>query len=238
VLYKGGWPRSDFRIGNGSVRSAAVRISHRHRFIFFSFPKTGSESVRLALDPISDVASGESAELDSGARQAISAHIRPPDLRSIFNERGWPFDEYYRFVFVRNPWTRLVSLYRMIRRSNPRFQQPFDQWLVETRPSGAGGCVGSSGRLLYRRYGTYALDEFVCDERGKRLVDDVFRMEDMPIVPAKLREKGIPLPVEFMPVINRASRVDIADYYTPALKAVVAMRYAKDIEEFRYSYPG
>jgi hypothetical protein len=158
------------------------------------------------------------------------------EVRAIFREKGWPFEEYFRFVFVRNPWTRLVSLYRFI--DQPGTKPSFADWLVNSRTSGRGG--GEEGQVIRRsrRFGTYTLDNFVCDETGTRLVDQVFRMEDMPSVPAQLRARGMPIADDFIPAVNRQPPVDINAYYTPALKAVVAMRYAKDIAEFHYSYPG
>jgi hypothetical protein len=209
-----------------------VRISHKYRFIFFAFPKTGSESVRKALDPISDVRGKMAIDFsrDPEGEYIIPDHATPMEVRAIFREKGWPF------VFVRNPWTRLVSLYRFI--DQPDTKPSFADWLVNSRTSGRGGGEESQVIRRSRRFGTYTLDNFVCDETGTRLVDYVFRMEDMPSVPTQLRARGIPIADDFIPAVNRQPPVDINAYYTPALKAVVAMRYAKDIAEFHYSYPG
>ena len=212
-----------------------MRISHRYRFVFFSFPKTGSESVRLGLDPLSDIPGQQDPTPDN----PFLTHMRPVEVRDLFRDRGWPFESYYRFVFVRNPWTRLVSLYQMLQREEKHLRATtFAEWLVNTQTDGPG--AGEDGiRRLHRRYGTYTLDNFVADEDGKRLVDEVFRLEDMPLLPQRLRARGIPYPSETMPWINRSKqRADLNRYYTPALRALVALRYAKEIAEFGYSYPG
>jgi hypothetical protein len=225
-------PESPFSGGS------AVRISHKYRFVFFAFPKTGSESVRKALDPLSDVRGQMAIDFGKTAdgEDIIPDHATPMEVRALFREKGWPFEEYFRFVFVRNPWTRLVSLYRFIQQ--PGTKAPFEEWLLNSRTSGRGG--GEEGQVIRRsrRFGTYTLDNFVCDETGTRLVDQVFRMEDMASVPAQLRGRGIPIAGDFIPAVNRQPPVDINAYYTPALRAVVAMRYAKDIAEFHYRYPG
>ena len=31
----------------------------------------------------------------------------------IFEQKGWDYNSYFKFVFIRNPYTRLVSLYNM-----------------------------------------------------------------------------------------------------------------------------
>lgn len=209
-----------------------MRVSHRHKFVFLAFPKTGSESVRLALGPISDEKAGY------GAFEGIDEHTPPLLIEPVFVSHGWAFDEYFRFVFVRNPWTRLVSLYRMVKRHYPAFDWSFERWVVSTRTDGEGGGAGGWDTPTFLRYGTYTLDNFVCDRHGKRLVDHVFRMEDMPLIPDELRRRGIPVKSAFMPGRNIGSPVDMNAFYPPGLRALVAMRYAKDIAEFDYRYPG
>jgi len=217
-----------------------VRISHRYKFIFFSFPKCGSESVRMAINPLSDIRGKNAlrAGLGTDGQPRYPDHMRPVEVRNLFARNGWPFDEYFSFVTVRNPWSRLVSLYRMIQSFNkPHPIMPFSDWLLATRTDGHGGSVGIDPAQLWARYGAYSLDNFVCDEHGRRLVDQVFRMEDIHHIPGELRRHGIPLDVDLMPRRNSRTPVDLDMYYrTPALKAVVAARYAKDIAEFGYRY--
>ena len=88
-----------------------LRISHRHRFIFFANPKTGSRSVREVLDPFSEV-HGRPAD-DVTPDFPFYNHMRPCDLRPVFAQKGWDFDAYFKFVMVRNPWARMVSLFEM-----------------------------------------------------------------------------------------------------------------------------
>jgi hypothetical protein len=224
-----------------------VRISHRFRFIFFSFPKTGSVSVRRALDPVSEIKStreglipGRRAIRGEDGQWLIPGHIAPRDLRTVFEQEGWPFDDYFKFTFVRNPWSRLVSLYRMVQENRPG-APPFGEWLLQTKPGGEGAATTDGLPYLWEQYGTYTLDNFVCDENGKRLVDQVFRLEDIALFPEAMRKRGIPLKLTqkgTVPRSNNKPAVDLDAYYaSPAFRAVVAARYAKDIKEFGYSYP-
>jgi hypothetical protein len=213
-----------------------MRISHRHKFVFFSAPKTGSESIRALLDPLSDVRDVQFREVSPAT--PFYSHIRPIEAKAAFERFGWPYDDYYRFVFVRNPWNRLVSLYRMIRRVNPHFSQPFGDWLRATRPDSTGG--GGPDRARWRKYGTYSLAAYAGDENGRLLVNDVFRLEDITDVPDRLRARGIPLaPDASVPWVNRTKKsTSLDNYYTPDLIALVQERYADEIAEFGYEYPG
>lgn len=213
-----------------------MRISHRHKFIFFSSPKTGSESIRALLDPLSDIRDIPFPHTTPDS--PFYSHIRPIEVKAAFERFGWRYGDYYRFVFVRNPWTRLVSLYRMVCRLNPRFTPSFGAWLKASRPDGIGGGGPDAARWL--KYGTYSLDAYAGDGSGRLLVDDVFRLEDIGDVPDRLRARGIPLAKEAaVPWVNRTkSATDLPAYYTPELIALVGERYAKEIAEFGYEYPG
>lgn len=212
-----------------------MRISHRYRFIFFANPKTGSESVRAFLNPFSDVSGRPFEQIDDA--HPFYSHMRPIEAREIFERRGWRFDEYYRFVFVRNPWTRLVSLYNMTCRIDKSFGLSFKSWLRASKPEGKGG--GGLFSERWRRYGTYSIESFAGDGHGNLLVDDIFRLEDIDSVPDRLRERSMPIPPEAkIPRLNCMDGVaSIRNYYTPELVELVSQRYHKEIAKFGYEFP-
>jgi hypothetical protein len=211
-----------------------MRISHRFKFVFFSNPKTGSESIRQLLDPLSDVRDVPLAQAPPG--HFFYSHIRPADMRSAFVRLGWRYNDYYRFVFVRNPWTRLLSLHQYALKAGAPLPD-FAEWLKGSRPDGLGG--GGPNALPWLRYGTYSLEAFAGDGSGRLLVNDVFRLEDIAEVPDRLRLRGIPLPPDArLPWKNKSESASLDAYYTPELRDLVAERYAKEIERFGYSYPG
>jgi hypothetical protein len=211
-----------------------MRISHRHKFVFFSSPKTGSESIRSLLDPLSDVRDVQVSKLTPA--HPFHAHMRPLEARMAFMRLGWRYTDYYSFVFVRNPWTRLVSLYQYALKAGAELPG-FEDWLQATQPNGIGGGLRA---LPWLKYGTYSIDAFAGDGNGNLLVSDVFRLEDIAEVPDRLRLRGIPLPADAaVPWVNRTKESASLDaYYTPELRKLVADRYAKEIERFAYSYPG
>lgn len=203
-----------------------MRISHEHKFIFFANPKTGSESLRDYLNPISDIRGVPFPR--ATPRSPFYSHMRPVDLKALFEERGWDFNSYYRFLCVRNPWARLVSLYLMLRRLHPDFVEPFGQWLVAAPTSGGGGGA--------RMVGAYSLRNFIGGDFS--LVDDVFKTEDMDKVPQLLAERG--LPVTNLPGIKRLnarkSTTPYYEFYTNDLRDMVSERYREEIELFGYKF--
>jgi hypothetical protein len=208
-----------------------MRFSHRYRYIFFSNPKTGSESVRLLLTPFNDarLVTSQTATRE----HPFHAHMRPFDTRAAFANFGWDFDRYYRFTFVRNPWKRLASLYEMIVRLDSTNKKPFDHWLRDSQTDGDGGGPGT-----WRKYGAYSLKNFAGDDGGKLLVNEVFRLEDIDSLPAVLRARGIPIPpYMMMPRINGSrTGVPYRLRYTPELVQLVADRYADEIAQFGYEF--
>ena len=209
-----------------------MRISHRHKFIFFANPKTGSESVGDYLDPLSDVRGLVYAQ--TTPEFPFYSHMRPVEAVSAFEERGWAYHDYYRFTFVRNPWKRLVSLYVMIKRVDPSFGLSFADWLEGTSPSGEGG--GGPDAQRWRKYGTYSLRNFIGGDIS--LVDNVFRMEDMDDLPAKLAARGLPIAAT-----SQIKRLNVGglqrphyEFYSDRLVKLVAARYAEEIEMFGYTF--
>lgn len=89
-------------------------ISHTHKFIFFSNPKTGSESVREVLSPYAEEEIVSYQEVNK--MRPFYSHMSPLEVKTEFESRGLNYDEYYKFMFTRNPFERLVSLYEMIYR--------------------------------------------------------------------------------------------------------------------------
>lgn len=222
-------------------------ISHSHRFIFFSFPKTGSESVRDLLKPYSE----ENVTIfpKRSRRNPFYSHISPIETRKLFLKKNWDFNSYRKFVFVRNPWDRLLSLFKMINRIagddylnilNYDNKVRFEAWIMSVDNKGSGGGGRDSDR--WRKYGTYSILNYAAENNGELLVDAVLRLEDIrQALPEYLNALGMPrrFTDEDIPAINVAPLTAqlTGDWYSSASSKRVEELYGYEIARFGYSQP-
>ncbi|MBV0911123.1 sulfotransferase family protein [Anianabacter salinae] len=208
-------------------------ISHTRRLIVFSNPKTGSESLRALLSPVAE-------EVVVPWRQTCGLypfypHMPPREAKRVFDARGWEFAGYTRITTIRNPYARLVSLYRMIQRADGvwRMRQRaglpvpgFAEWLRSTQTDGPGG--GGRRHQRWRRFGTYSVAAWTRDAGGRPLVSHILRLEHLAEDAASVLQdigRGVPH-------LNAAPRIDWQDWYDAETTALVALRYRDELCKF------
>ena len=219
-----------------------MRISHRHRFVFFSIPKTGSRSVRKILDPYAEIHGLPGHEVTGDF--PFYNHMRPVEVRDVFRERGWDFEAYFKFVMVRSPWSRLVSLYEMFAfreggqwsRLRPRTirHRGFRAWVRTLEPEGA---VAPGLETSVIRSGALSFIGFAGDEDGRPLVDEVIKLEEIEsALPPVLERAGVPLPPRLPRTGRGRYRGGFRAYYDDETRELIGTLYARDIERFGYTF--
>lgn len=212
------------------------RISHRYKFIFFAFPKTGSESIRKILDPYSDIKAVNRKDITID--NPFYTHITPEETQKIFKEKGWNYDDYYKFTCVRNPFSRLVSLYNMTRK-NKKSTPSFTNWLIDINPkSKERGSWISNGQLSFK--------EYISSTDGDILVDKVIKLENINIeLENVLRDLNIKN--EVVPHINkgkykkninriRSSQKLYRLFYNVNTIEFVSKHFKWEMEQFDYRF--
>jgi len=157
----------------------SINFRNENKFIYFAIPKTGSSSIRIALQC-----------RDLGHIDAFGyKEIFPLDL----------YNEYYKFSFVRNPYDWITSVYRYKTNTpasnrNPD-KQKFEEWLIRHTKhnlsiQGLGWPVPP--------YIKNQIDWLIDPNTGEMLVDEIFRYEDIneewKLLTHKIFSKTIELP--------------------------------------------
>lgn len=73
-------------------------ISHQHKFLTVDIPKTGTKTVRETLVGHFDFVGKDRNQ-----------HMDIKRCKKFFIDNGFPFEDYFKFCIVRNPWERYVS---------------------------------------------------------------------------------------------------------------------------------
>src|SRR6056297_1670315 len=212
-----------------------MRICHRSRIIYFSIPKTGSESVRSLLDDINEEKIVTFPEINS--RNQFYSHMRPHEVQTVFLKKGWDFEKYFKIATVRNPWSRLASLYKMVcRNRGDQWQGAFSDWIQTLDPTGR-----STSHMPEKWYahGTMSMINFLSDPEGQLLADQVFRVEDQSeaLYETVATHVGEDVTEQGLAHTNKADHpYDWQKMYSPQDRGKVAELYADDIERFGYAF--
>lgn len=194
-----------------------------NNFIFIHIPKTGGTSIERALN--TNARSEQDASHDLGNTYSEHKHWKTSDYETNCAEL---FDCYFKFMFIRNPWDRLVSRYEwqkfVLPESHINFktitQRTFKEFVKQRAPS------------IFEKWCYYDL---MCDKNGKRVVDFVGRFEnlqnDFDIVCDK-----IGAPRQQLPNTNHLKRKNYTEYYDNETREIVAQIFQRDIEYFGYEF--
>jgi hypothetical protein len=207
-----------------------VIVSHRHRFVFLAVPRTGSQSVRLALRPHLDPDDWEQAAWITDRRLPVPAlasighgHIDAAHARASLDPAMWR--SYFKFAFVRNPWDRFISA---------AFARNARRPLFLSNPAGYLKLLLRSPRVredpLFRPQ-----QSFLADDTGAPAIDFIGRFEtfqrDFDFVCARLGLAPAPLSR-----VHASMHDPSAQYYDDELKGQVDEFYEEDIRRFGYSF--
>jgi len=232
-------------------------ICHQYRCIFIHIPKTAGQSIEsvflellnLTWDTREPLLLRPNANPEMGPPRL--AHLKAHEYVACGYLPQEQFAGYFKFAFVRNPWDRLVSLYKYL---GPRNGLPFKEFLM-----------GPFRNELWksRQWFVGPQSSFVCDSRGNLLVDFLGRFErlqaDFNAVAQRLKLPSSTLPhrnkskrQKFTSCLNphellrhvrnlfQSSKPNRArsyqDYYDDDSKDLVAQLYAPDLERFGYRF--
>jgi hypothetical protein len=196
------------------------QIYHHLKTIFVHVPKTAGTAIEQALR--------------ENRRQVVGGHTTAQGYRSKFPEQ---FAQYWKFTVVRDPVERFVSAYRYLS------QHPVHPALNNQVVHDCGSLesfvdrVGEQPGIIDKIVHLLPQHKFVCDPKGKVLVDSIFKFENLEEAWRDiLRRTGlddVPLPKQ-----NVSRRISEVDFGSSLAKSLVSFIYAKDYEIFGYPLNG
>ena len=221
-------------------------ISHHHETLFVHIPKCGGMSIELMF--LTDLGLDWDTRAPLLLRQNPTRSLGPQSLAHLLPAEYLRyrylseklFAAYYRFAFVRDPYARAVSLYNYLFR---RPEVPVDtrltlaafvqDWLPGEFRVGRESYVSPHdypGQFWFVRPQV----DFIHDDAGRSLVDDVFRLEERDAALPRIRARsGVRAPQQHA---NRASGdiATVADL-TSSHRAIIGDLYRRDFEALGYA---
>ena len=207
-------------------------ISHAHRFIFFAVPKTGTQSIRQALGPHLAKGDWQQHALFGQARLPIAelaarghGHLSVCDVAPLLPTELW--SSYFKFAFVRNPFERFVSAYVFLFRNSISADHSPEKMI--------GDMKAALGRRRFRqRVLIQPQSQLLEDREGKLAVDFIGRYERLEAdFEGVCQRLGV---CASLPRANPSDHVHFSRYYDPELRTMIADFYARDLQNFGYSY--
>ncbi|NRA94079.1 MAG: sulfotransferase family 2 domain-containing protein [Psychroserpens sp.] len=234
-------------------------ISHKHKCIFVHIPKVAGQSIELFFLKLHGLNWKTRAPLllrynptpEIGPPRL--AHLKLPDYVNFQYISEDLFNDYYKFAFVRNPWSRTVSFYKY-----GGFNQimSFKAFVTKELP-----------KLMVELEYFYGLQyDYIYDEKGNTKIDFVGYFENINS-DFKTVCQALHLDTNELPHRNKSSETkenitfkrflyityrnplhlfniggdnirsrNYKDYYTPSLIDKVSELYQKDIVTFKYDF--
>ena len=224
-------------------------ISHRKKFIWIHFPKCAGTSIRelFQTNPIfqSDVHASWHTKRDINWKKEypkvdinLWTHSSASDIKKYLDKRGYRWDDYFKFVFIRNPWERAVSEYEYYRQVMNKKEDKSDFNIKETEM--AINQPPKNFIMRTERNASWSPHDYIFDKDGKRMVDFVGKVENMEEDFKKVVKKILPdahitqwrLPHRNITTKNKSYR----DYYDDESREYVRNRDAKIIELGQYEF--
>lgn len=229
-------------------------ISDKYKCVFVHIPKVAGQSIEHVFLDLHGLTWETRAPLllrpnkDTKAGPPRLGHLKASEYVRCGHISQADFNAYFKFAFVRNPWSRLVSFYKYLGYAE---RLSFSDFV--------------HGEFMEKEWGPNRWFvgpqyEYVFDEEGKQLVDYIGKFEELQkgfdFVCAQLKIPQTELPFVNPTGHDKGSMRALKDlvkkvspfhtyiesydhyskYYDPETQRVISDLYAKDIDNFGYTF--
>ena len=207
-------------------------ISDRHKCIFVHIPKNGGASIE---ELIWDISERTEENLWLGFTKPHRNKYQTGGLQHLFakyiqeevgNDR---FNAYWKFTMVRNPWDKAVSQFLYMQK-----RRDLREYLGMKRHASFIEYLHLIGQKKHVHWAPQV--DFILDENGTCIVDDIFRFEEYKNSISAIRSK-LRIPDSLAtPHKNKSKRHPYWEYYTEETRGMVHEMFQSDIDYFNYEF--
>lgn len=211
--------------------------SEKHNLLFIANPKTGTTSVEYALldiDPEGQrfkVKKGDHYFSHKEMRRKTIGHAKAKEFREAIGADF--YDSLRTFVFVRHPYSKLVSSYFYLRRDHLFKRKHPKGWKYKVLTFGSKLLAKLLPFKLWALVYPYkANTEYVLDFDGRRIVDAVGRTEHLEADLQRILERfDVPTDRLAPKQLNTSAHNDYDIYFTtPWFKRLMEKRMRADLD--------
>jgi len=229
-------------------------ISHKHKFLFVSVPKTATKSITDYLNNFADIKG------DSNDKQSpYNYHATAMQLLTEFKKQNWNWEEYIKFTVVRNPWDKLVSNY-FFKKSEMKKWKPlieenmenpekhkwlhtwdipklYNDWIpyFKENTSFQKSVLNLNKKEVYKYDEVYGYSHWIGSSNKVTILNHFIKMENIQSDFNTICDR-IGISRQELPHKNASKHKHYTEYYDEETKQIVAEKYAKDIEYFGYKF--
>ena len=203
--------------------------------MFCHVPKTAGSSIRTALLGYGlRCATKDVTEALPGTN---NQHVTMQQLKNSNILNANDFEEYFKFCFVRNPWSRLTSQYHYHQGAGHQ-KRHFAAWNFAT----SFNFIDWSRVQIPK--GACKQLKFISNKNGELLVDKVYKFENLLESFNEIRSKlDLPAPTGSHDVgdttlyrTNQSEHEHYTKYYNDEIKEMVAEYAKEEIKLFNYTF--
>lgn len=223
-------------------------VNFEKECIFIAIPKTGTTTIRNQLRQ-KGTAIVEAPHLNIiqirdllyvyFLKTAVGTNRTFPTAEGIFDDNHWrkksteTFNNFFKFSAVRNPWARAVSLFF---RQDGLYKGRMPEEL--TFATFCDRHIYASDTCTFPTLHKNQID-WLCDENGQLIMDYVYKLEDIDIATQEIKQRteGRVLLTNNHDNKNPNSPAEnYRDMYTDKTRKIIATRFTKDIDHFKYTF--
>lgn len=211
-------------------------ISHRHRFVYLSRYKCASTTIRAIFRDYADITGTQ--------HYPYYHHTHLVPLKRHFQSMGWPWEDYFVFTSMRNPWRMLISLYSYglpDSRGLYWWERHWDEVSRDIyRPEQhqvPPDLPEFSRWVLTADFSRFRLEPFINDHSGRREAHYIIQVENLKDGISEVAGR-LGVAVETIPRLNPTESRDFEVHFSEPASRRVRREFARDIFLGGYSPPG